>query len=378
MTLAAQWPEGGPLKLWGLTLGEGYAGAAVRDGRVYVLDYDQKNQADVLRCLSLDDGKEIWSRSYTVDVKRNHGMSRTVPAVTDKYVVTLGPKCHMVCADAASGEFRWGIDLAREYRTKVPPWYAGQCPLIDRDRVILAPSGDSLMVAVDCATGKVVWKTPNPLRWDMTHSSIMPMEFGGKRMYVYCGSGGVVGVSADDGAILWQTNIWKVKIANVPSPVILDQGRILCSGGYDAGAMMLQLKQAGDKFQVEKVFELKAPMFGSEQQTPILYKDHFYGVIPGGQLVCMDLTGKRLWASGAGNKFGIGPYMIADGKILLLSDTGLLTMAEASPAAFRKLAQAQVIDKAHECWGPFALVGGRLIARDLTHMICLDLKEQAQ
>ena len=27
-------------------------------------------------------------------------MSRTVPAVTDKYVVALGPKCHVMCLDA--------------------------------------------------------------------------------------------------------------------------------------------------------------------------------------------------------------------------------------------------------------------------------------
>ena len=42
--------------LWSIELGEGHAGAAVRDGRVYVLDYDRQAEADVLRCLSLADG----------------------------------------------------------------------------------------------------------------------------------------------------------------------------------------------------------------------------------------------------------------------------------------------------------------------------------
>ncbi len=33
--LARHWPDGGPAVLWSIELGEGYAGAAVRDGRVY-------------------------------------------------------------------------------------------------------------------------------------------------------------------------------------------------------------------------------------------------------------------------------------------------------------------------------------------------------
>jgi len=60
------------------------------------------------------------------------------------------------------------------------------------------------MIAVDIATGKVLWKTPNPHDWNMTHSSIVPVEFGGKKMFVYCGSGGGAGISADDGKLLWE------------------------------------------------------------------------------------------------------------------------------------------------------------------------------
>ncbi len=39
--LARQWPAAGPEVLWSIELGEGHAGAAVRDGRVFVLDYDR-------------------------------------------------------------------------------------------------------------------------------------------------------------------------------------------------------------------------------------------------------------------------------------------------------------------------------------------------
>jgi outer membrane protein assembly factor BamB len=86
----------GPLIKWKVEMGEGHAGAAIFRGAVYVLDHDEKIRADMLRCFSLEDGKEIWRRWYKVNVKRNHGMSRTVPVVTEKYIVTIGLK-RMLC-----------------------------------------------------------------------------------------------------------------------------------------------------------------------------------------------------------------------------------------------------------------------------------------
>jgi outer membrane protein assembly factor BamB len=393
ITLAEKWSEEEPKVLWGIDVGEGYAGAAILNGRVYMLDYDANELvaeaarlqeipqpgADTLRCLSLADGKEIWRYSYPIKIKRNHGMSRTVPAVTEKDVVALGPMCHVICLDSTTGELRWALDLVKDFKTEVPPWYAGQCPLIDGKRTILAPGGDALMIAVDCETGNIIWKTPNPRNWSMTHSSIIPMEFKGWRMYVYCGSGGVVGISADDGSILWETTEWKISIATVPSPLIIGDGRIFLSGGYNAGSMMLQLKverAAGSlndgMIIAEPLFQLKPDVFGSTQQTPILFNGYIYGVRPDGQLVCLNLEGELVWVSGTSHRFGLGPYMIANGLIYAMDDSGLLTLVEATPAGYKQLAQSQVLN-GHDSWGPMALAGGRLIARDLTRMVCLDV-----
>jgi len=370
------WSPAGPAKLWSVDLGEGYAGAAVRQGCVYVFDYDQTSKADALRCLSLADGREIWRFSYPVKIKRNHGMSRTVPTVTERHVVAFGPKCHVVCLDAATGRLCWGLDLIKDYNAEVPPWYAGQCPLVDGDRVILGTGGDALLIAVDLATGQVLWKTPNPRDWKMTHSSVVPMEFAGQRMYVYCGSGGVAGVAADDGRLLWETDAWVISIAAIPSPVPVGQGRIFLAGGYNAGSLMLQLTQADNKITVAPLFRLKPVEFGAAQQTPILCQEYLYGVRPDGQLACLDLHGKVLWASGSASRFGLGPFLMAQGLMFIMNDDGHLTLAEVSPSGYRSLARAKVLN-GHDSWAPLALAGGRLLARDLTHMVCLDVTGSA-
>jgi len=370
--LARSWPAGGPEVVWSIDVGEGYAGAAVLNGRVYILDYDREKQADAVRCLSLADGADIWQYRYPVKVKRNHGMSRTVPAVTDKYIVTLGPKCHVTCLDSVTGEFRWMLDLVREYGAKVPPWYAGQCPLVADGKAIIAVGGSNLMMAVDCNSGEVLWETANPRGRQMTHSSVVPMEFGGVRMYVYCSSGGVVGVSAADGALLWEYPDWQIRIANVPSPVIVGDGLIFLSGGYNAGSVMLELKEAGGGMRAEVLFRLEPEVFGAEQQTPIFYKGSIYGVRPDGQFVCLNTGGEIVWTSGTGNRFGLGPFMIADGLLFIMNDSGLLTLAEAVPSGYVELDEAKVLE-GPESWGPMAIASGRLIIRDLRRMICLDV-----
>jgi outer membrane protein assembly factor BamB len=374
VSLARSWPPTGPKVLWSVELGEGYAGAAVRDGRVYLLDYDRDGQADVLRCLSLADGRQIWQFSYPVAIKRNHGMSRTIPAVSDKYVVTLGPKCHVMSLDARSGHCFWLKDLVAEFGAAVPQWYAGQCPSIDGDLAIFAPGGDdALLVAMHCETGAVVWRTPNPRGWTMTHSSIMPMEFVGRKMYVYCGKGGVAGVSADDGSLLWDTTAWKISIATCPSPVVLPGGRIFCCGGYNSGAVMLQLEEKDGMLAAREAFRLRPKQFGSTQHTPIFFENHLFGVREADeQLVCLDLSGEGVWASGAKNRFGSGPYLLADRLLFVLDDAGWLTMAEATSAGYRPLARARVLD-GHDAWAPMALAAGRLLARDFTRMVCLDV-----
>ncbi len=386
--LARTWSEHGPDVLWSIEAGEGYAGAAVLAGRVYIIDYDQENDADAIRCLSLADGKEIWRYSYPIKVKRWHGMSRGVPAVTDKYLVAMGPKCHVTCLDSMTGEFRWMFNLVREFKTKIPDWYTAQCPLIEDGKAIIAPGGDALMMAVDCNSGEILWKTPNPDGWVMTHSSIVPMEFNGKRFYIYCGGdqikGGVVGVSAEDGKVLWRYDEWRVRF-NVPTPVVVAPDRIFLSAGYSQtqnGCTMLRLTESNGEphgplvgITVQSEFLHTTDVFGSIQQTPILYGDHIYGVRLDKQLVCLDLAGNVVWTSTSANKFGSGPYILADGMLYVMDDSGTLTLVQPSASGYTPLARANVME-GHETWGPMAIASGRLIVRDLKRIMCLDVSER--
>lgn len=384
-SLRNSWNELQPEILWSVELGEGHAGPAIYEGKVYLFDYDEQLREDALRCFSLENGVELWRRSYKVSLKRNHGMSRTVPAVTQDYVLTIGPKCHVMCVERESGNLLWGLDLVKQYGTEVPLWFTGQCPLIDNNKAILAPSGSSLMMAVDCQTGKILWETPNPGGFKMSHSSIIPWTFKGKKMYVYSAVGGVAAVSAegdDEGKILWQSASWNHSVV-APAPVCFPDGKIFLSAGYGAGSMMIKINASGSEYNVEILKEY-SPKDGLalEQQTPVVWNGLMYGIQPKdagplrNQLVCVhpdDVT-KIIWTSGKESRFGLGPFIIADNKMFILSDDGTLTMIKPDNKSYIQLASKKLFD-GHDAWAPLAIADGRLLLRDAKTMYCVNISQ---
>lgn len=373
--LLEEWPEGGPSKIWEIGLSKGHGGAVVHKGMAYVLDYDTETLHDVIRCLNVETGKEIWTFSYPVKTKNNHGITRSVPAVNDKYMVTIGPKAQVYCLNSQTGEFMWSKSMVLEYESIIPKWYSGQCPVMVGDKVVVAPCGPKgFVIQIDCATGEVDWTAENKMRWDMTHTSITPMTLkGGKKTYVYSGSGGVAGVDAENGDVLWVNRQWKIKIAACASPLVIDEERLFLSAGYSAGSMMIRITEDGQGgWASEEIWSLPESKFGSVQHTPILYEDHIYGTRPNGELVCLDLEGKVKWASGV-SKFGIGPYMMIQDKMFLLdSKTCDLAMVDVNPDSYTEQIRVNLWP-GHDAYGLMAYVHGLLILRDLNKMVALDI-----
>lgn len=377
--LLRDWPEGGPRVLWSLDVCEGYAGAAIHTGRVYLNDYDREKDAWLVRCLSLTDGSELWRYAEEKRIRPNHGITRTVPAVDGKYVFALDPKCVFHCLDAATGKELWQKHLVRDYQAQIPPWYNGQCPLIEDHRVILGIGGpDVLMAAFDKASGNEIWRTPNEQKWPLSHSSVMPAELCGVKQYLWCTLFGPLGVRASDGRLLWHHDR-KFNVAVAPSPLGLPGDRVFMTSGYDAGSIMLRLKNGGETIATEVVFDWDETGWNSEVHTPILHAGHMFAVgrEKRGLFTCLDLDGKVIWNSQGQSSFELGSFLLADGLFFILEGkTGMLRLLEADTEAYRELDHAQVL-KGPDVWGPMALSDGKLVLRDMAKLICLQVAAPA-
>ena len=264
----------------------------------------------------------------------------------------------------------------QDYGTQIPPWYNGQNPLIEKDRVVIAPVGKSaIVVALDKATGKEIWRTPNPAGWLLSHSSVMPARLGGVNQYLFNVLEGPLGVSAADGKLLWDFPR-KFNVAVAPSPLAVDAERVFVTGPYDAGSVMFRVRKSASGFTTETAFVHAANEWNSEVHTPIVYQKHMFAVgkKKRGLFTCLDLDGKEVWTSDGKASFELGSFLLADGMFFVLEGkTGMLRLIEASTTEYKELASAQVL-KGPDVWGPMALSDGKLVVRDLGRMVCLDVK----
>ena len=380
-------PKDGFKDMWSLETGEGHAAPVISEGRAYVLDYDERMSADALRCLDLQTGKQLWKRWYRVPMKRNHGFSRTIPAICGGLVVTIGPEGHVMCCDKLSGEMKWSIDMKKRFETEIPFWYTGQCPLIDNDILVLAPAGkDTLMLGVDVKTGKTLWGTPNTVEFKMSHSSVMPMTLGGTRTYVYIGVGGVCGVSAETenaGKLLWSANKWQPSVV-APSPMQISQNQVFLVAGYGAGGALLQVDKSGSGWNATVKDSYKASEgMSSEQQTPINYKGKLITILPkdgGGMrerlvIYSPDNLHKPIWTSAADERFGLGPYLVVDDKLFAFKEDGELYAYQLGTGSMTLLHKQRVMEEGIDAWGPLAYADGMLLVRDSKTIKCLRVLE---
>ncbi|MCD8260921.1 MAG: PQQ-like beta-propeller repeat protein [Bacteroides sp.] len=275
------------------------------------------------------------------------------------------------------------MDLQKQYTTEVPFWYAGQCPLVDNDVLVLAPAGpEVLMIGVDCLTGEILWETPNSVNYKMSHSSVMPMTLGGKKSYVYAGVGGVCGVSAekeDTGKLLWDISGWQSSVI-APSPLQLSGNSMFLVAGYGTGGALLRVERTGNTW-VPALVEQYKPSEGlaSEQQTTILYKDMIISVMPKdggalrGKLVCYSSGDLHtpVWSSAADERFGLGPYLVINGHLFVFKDDGELYLYEVGNREMKFIKKQQVIEEGVDAWGPLAYADGYLILRDAHTVKCL-------
>ena len=385
-----KWMEGDFEEMWSVETGEGHAAPVISEGRVYVLDYDEQLSSDALRCFDLQTGKQLWRRWYRVTMKRNHGFSRTIPAISQGMIVTIGPEGHVMCCDKITGEMHWSIDMKKRFGTEIPFWYTGQCPLIDNDMLVLAPAGkDTLMVGIDVKTGKTLWGTPNTVEFKMSHSSVIPMMLGGTLTYVYIGVGGVCGVSAEEGSrgqLLWSTDDWQPSVV-APSPMRISQNQVFLVAGYGAGGALLQVDKSGSSWNAVVKDDYKANEgMSSEQQTPINYQGTLITILPkdgGGMRERLAMYSPSnlhnpIWTSAADERFGLGPYMVIDDKLFAFKEDGELYMYQLNTKSMKLLRKQRVMEEGIDAWGPLAYADGMLIVRDSKTIKCLKIASNSQ
>jgi outer membrane protein assembly factor BamB len=398
--LLKSWPVEGPKMLWSVKVGIGYGGPVIKDGKVYLLDRDDKI-GDNLRCFDFSNGKEIWSFAYDAQGSVMFPGSRSVPTIDGDKIYTCGPYGNLYCIDLNTHKPLWNKNVWSDFGgVEIPTWAITQCPVIYKDLLILASQAPQAgVVAYEKLTGKVKWSTPSigpvgyvsPIVINIGSESqvVMVTACKGGAFGQQGSDGKVVGIDPSTGKILWEYTNFQ---CHIPVSNAIDAGdsKILVTGGYQAGAVMIKVeKRPNGSYNVKELY--KNPEFCVHTQPPVLANGNFYGQCSTNErkdgLVCMSIDGKINWKTGRAPAFDKGGIIFADGMLLITDGRTKLYLIEPDPKAFKPIATAEILKEggtgsesdpmasrvggSTQNWAPLALSNGKLLIRDQGRMMCI-------
>ncbi|MEO5823639.1 MAG: PQQ-binding-like beta-propeller repeat protein [Vicinamibacteraceae bacterium] len=382
--LLRTWPAEGPKVLWTAPVGPGFGGAAISAGKVYLLDRDEK-VGDTLRVYDFASGKPLWTYAYAAPGTFMFTGSRTTPTVDGEHVYTSGPLGDLHCINTRTQKPVWRKNIWKEFGGgELPQWAIVQHPLVHGNLLIVAPqTAQAGVVAYDKLTGELKWKSaalsglpgyvsPSIARIGGEEHLVMITASAGRGRNARDGS--VAGLDPRTGGILWTYRGWQNPIP-VPQPVDAGEGRLLITGGYGAGTVMIKVdKKADGTYGVSEVF--RNADVGSHTQPPILHQNHFYSHDTVNErsdgLVAMGMDGQVKWKTDTKPAFVRGGTILADNLLITTDGSTKLYLVEPNATAFKPIASAVILE-AGDNWAPLALADGKLLVRGQKEMKCLQV-----
>jgi outer membrane protein assembly factor BamB len=360
----AEWPQTGPKLLWTCEVGTGFSSIVVQGERAYTMGHVDEN--DVIYCLDVNNGETLWKHEYPspLDDRDFEGGPTSTPTIDGDRLYALSRAGDLFCLNRMTGSVHWQIQVAEAAEVRVPGWGFSAPPLVVGNKLVLNV-GESGAV-LDKSNGKIVWSSADK---ECGYASPVVITGASNRKVVFASARAFIGVDLETGKQLWSERWLTSFNCNAADPIIHDS-KMFVSSGYNRGAALFDLQNETPKL-VWKTKELQNQLHSS-----LLYDNHLYGIDgdmdDGPRLKCVEWsTGKVVWSV---DELRPGGLSIADGKLLILTQSGELLVAPATPHSFSTVARGQVLQG--KCWTVPVLANGRVYCRSVQGQVaCVDCRE---
>lgn len=384
--LLKAWPEAGPEKVWTSTeRGGGYGSVSIASGVIYGAG-KMKDGKEHVWALDEATGQQMWSTPYA-EAEKNISFGegpRSTPTYANGKVYAVSINGTLACLNAANGKLVWTKNYVKDFGGSIQAWGYSESVLVDDGKVIGTPcSPKAAMVALKADTGEQAWvatvKSPGSAGG---YSSPIKATIGGVSMYINLlgNSGGMVGVDAKTGKVLWQYSKIMNGTANIPSPVVKGNHVFASTGYSDGGTALLELKVAGGKVTAKEL-----QYYSSDE-----LQNHHGGMVPVGEYVylgnrhnsglpaCVEIaTGSIMWKENkaAGGGTGSGTVIAADGMLYFRYENGVVALVKADPKGYEFVSSFKIPQPSRSpSWQHLALANGKLYIRDQDKLHCFDVK----
>lgn len=361
--ILGRFPENGLDIKWRIPIRSGFAGPAVADGRVFVLDYQETPGTRVmdgterLLCLEEETGQILWTHewptSYRMLMASYANGPRATPTVDGDRVYVVGATGTLFCLNAKSGKPIWKKAYVEDYGTSVPVWGITSAPFVDGDRLICIVGGqpDAKVMAFDKLTGEEIWRALSS-DGEMGYAQPIIFEAGGVRQLIIWHPGALSSLDPEDGRVYWEQPFDVRSGMTVATPV--KSGSYLLVSQFYGGSMMMGLDTKRPAARMiwkgKSNSELPDQTDGLHAliTTPIIQGDYVYGVCSYGQLRCLKAeSGERIWETlemTQSARWAAAFLVLNSNRYFVNNDQGDLIIVQFTPEGYLEIDRTSLIE----------------------------------
>ena len=368
-TIPASWTEDDCL--WNKEVpGIGYSSPVVNGTRLFVTSAHEENASQIVHCLSTRTGDTLWHREFESIVHKHHPFNcfaSSTPALDSDslYFLWANPEQLTVVKLAQStGKEHWRRNLGAFQAEHA----VGASPIVYQDMLIVPneQDGDSSIVALDCKTGEVRWKSKR--RTEKTAYAtpcVFSPETGPPQLLVNSWAHGFSGLDPKTGELLWELPLFKYRVVGSPAQC---SGLVFGSAGSGGiGRQMFAVRPAEPSrgIEAEVVYELKGSL--PYVVTPVAYGELLFAWFDKGVVTCLVAeTGDVVWRERIGGDYFGSPVCVG-GKLYCISREGEVVVLAAS-RQFKELGR---VDLGEPSNSTPAVADGVMYLRTKSHIMAL-------
>jgi len=349
--------------------GPALAGIAATADRLIVADRDPLDQQDIFVCLKTGTGEQLWQLRYPAPGNLDYGNSpRATPLIHAGKVYLLGAFGDLYCVDLSDGKVLWRKNLLRDFGAQLPKWGYCWSPLVVDGKLIILPgAGEASVAALDCNSGKTLWRSPGG---PAAYASPIVARLGGRLQVVAYDQTSAGGWDLQTGRRLWTLVPPEKNDFNVPTPIVVDGKLLLCSENNGTRLYCFD-SQGAIVPKPEASFADLAP----DSSTPVATAGRVFGAW-GGRLYCLDLAKglQPLWTAEDQLLDNYVSFIASANRVLITTQCGHLLLVDAIGPQYKLLSRLALFDEQTEVISHPAIVGNRLFVRDSAGVHCLLLE----
>jgi outer membrane protein assembly factor BamB len=386
-----------------------------------------------LLCLELKTGKLIWQRDTAADW--------TVPpaffGVGSSPILVSAEATSNETTNSQSSNGRDDFHVVPSSFSS----FDGERPRVRGDNglliVMVGGQPNAGVVALDPATGKTVWESVGEKNWQgqpmtgwpgerkvnwqtwekqASYSTPVAATIHGQRHLLCLMRQGLVSLNPANGAVnfsFWFRSPMNESV-NAMVPVVVDDLILISGAYYKIGSVLLRIAAMSEtsrsiveagrtapasnspvrvarpgRVVVEEVW--RSTVLELHWNTPIHHNGFVYAFSgrnePDAHFRCVEFkTGKLMWdrdekwqphSTPTPDVYGRGSCLMADGKLIVLGEGGLLGLFELNPQQPKEISRFQVPQLHYPCWAAPILSKKRLYLRSEDRLLCLDVAKTA-